>query len=215
MTVLTMTTLMTTTNRQMPKVSYIKAVDIYLGACYVMVFAALLEYAAVSYSNKKMQDRKKKKQSSQAAAAATATTTFSQPSATSATVPSTSAMTYQQPTTTAFGGAFAAADDTRLRSQYWGDRSPQPDLVDHTVRTSIASSWTSGPQKPRPLFRTYPAPGSLSVPSLRSISIGRCRFRRFDHVSISIRSVDSLVRKSHSTITTARMVRLRIENCRW
>uniref|UniRef100_A0A915JFP4 Gamma-aminobutyric acid receptor subunit beta n=1 Tax=Romanomermis culicivorax TaxID=13658 RepID=A0A915JFP4_ROMCU len=62
MTVLTMTTLMSTTNRQMPKVSYVKAVDIYLVVCYVMVFAALLEYAVVSYSNKKKQDINKKKQ---------------------------------------------------------------------------------------------------------------------------------------------------------
>lgn len=60
-TVLTMTTLMSTTNQQMPKVSYVKAVDIYLVVCYVMVFAALLEYAAVSYSNKKKQDIIKKK----------------------------------------------------------------------------------------------------------------------------------------------------------
>lgn len=60
-TVLTMTTLMSTTNQQMPKVSYVKAVDIYLVVCYIMVFAALLEYAAVSYSNKKKQDIIKRK----------------------------------------------------------------------------------------------------------------------------------------------------------
>lgn len=69
MTVLTMTTLMTTTNRQMPKVSYVKAVDVYLVVCYVMVFAALLEYALVSYSNKKKQDINKKRQSFSASTA--------------------------------------------------------------------------------------------------------------------------------------------------
>lgn len=54
-TVLTMTTLMTTTNASMPKVSYIKSIDIYLGTCFMMVFASLLEYAAVGYLNKRIR----------------------------------------------------------------------------------------------------------------------------------------------------------------
>ncbi|KAL1227229.1 Gamma-aminobutyric acid receptor subunit beta [Trichinella pseudospiralis] len=58
MTVLTMTTLMTTTNGQLPKVSYVKAVDIYLGFCYVMVFCALIEYAFVTYKDKKKKRQK-------------------------------------------------------------------------------------------------------------------------------------------------------------
>ena len=41
-TVLTMTTLMSSTNAALPKISYIKAIDVYLGYCFVMVFAALL-----------------------------------------------------------------------------------------------------------------------------------------------------------------------------
>lgn len=54
-TVLTMTTLMTTTNASMPKVSYIKSIDIYLGTCFMMVFASLVEYAAVGYLNKRLK----------------------------------------------------------------------------------------------------------------------------------------------------------------
>lgn len=130
MTVLTMTTLMTTTNRQMPKVSYIKAVDIYLGACYVMVFAALLEYAAVSYSNKKIQDRKKKRQTAQ-----TATSTDASKSVTMSTVPTTAEPTpaaTTSTTTTAAGGAVNESfGGGRFQTPYWGEPSP-PDIVGHT-----------------------------------------------------------------------------------
>ena len=41
-TVLTITLLIVSTNSALPKITYIKAVDVYLGACFVMVFAALL-----------------------------------------------------------------------------------------------------------------------------------------------------------------------------
>ncbi|KAI5735838.1 hypothetical protein M8J77_023350 [Diaphorina citri] len=41
-TVLTMTTLMSSTNAALPKVSYVKSIDVYLGTCFVMVFASLL-----------------------------------------------------------------------------------------------------------------------------------------------------------------------------
>lgn len=36
-TVLTMTTLMSSTNSQLPKISYVKSIDVYLGTCFVMV----------------------------------------------------------------------------------------------------------------------------------------------------------------------------------
>ncbi|GAU98426.1 hypothetical protein RvY_09577-2 [Ramazzottius varieornatus] len=56
-TVLTMTTLMSSTNAQLPKVSYAKGIDVYLGTCFVMVFASLLEYATVGYSTKRLKMR--------------------------------------------------------------------------------------------------------------------------------------------------------------
>lgn len=57
-TVLTMTTLMSSTNAALPKISYVKSIDIFLGTCFVMVFAALLEYATVGYLAKHIQMRK-------------------------------------------------------------------------------------------------------------------------------------------------------------
>lgn len=57
-TVLTMTTLISSTNAQLPKISYIKSIDVYLGTCFVMVFASLLEYATVGYLGKRIAMRK-------------------------------------------------------------------------------------------------------------------------------------------------------------
>lgn len=117
---------MTTTNRQMPKVSYIKAVDIYLGVCYVMVFAALLEYAAVSYSNKKIQDRKKKRQNTQSSQAAepsksapTPAPAPPDPTPALAVGPSTSAAAPSEP-----------PGEQRFQAPYWNDPR-QPDIVGH------------------------------------------------------------------------------------
>ncbi|KAA0192061.1 hypothetical protein HAZT_HAZT011623 [Hyalella azteca] len=53
-----MTTLMSSTNAALPKISYVKSIDVYLGTCFVMVFASLLEYAAVGYLGKRIQMRK-------------------------------------------------------------------------------------------------------------------------------------------------------------
>ncbi|KAI6239783.1 Gamma-aminobutyric acid receptor subunit beta [Aphelenchoides fujianensis] len=64
-TVLTMTTLITTTNNSMPKVSYIKGLDVFLNFCFVMVFASLVEYAIVSYLNKRKTRRQQAKKSKQ------------------------------------------------------------------------------------------------------------------------------------------------------
>ncbi|KAJ6220177.1 hypothetical protein RDWZM_005989 [Blomia tropicalis] len=61
-TVLTMTTLMSSTNAALPKISYIKSIDVYLGTCFVMVFASLLEYATVGYMGKRIAMRKTRSQ---------------------------------------------------------------------------------------------------------------------------------------------------------
>lgn len=62
-TVLTMTTISTGVRSSLPRISYVKAIDIYLVMCFVFVFAALLEYAAVNYlywgSRAKRRNRKK------------------------------------------------------------------------------------------------------------------------------------------------------------
>ena len=41
--------------RSLPKISYMKALDIYLAVCFFMVFGALLEYATVSYTGKRIK----------------------------------------------------------------------------------------------------------------------------------------------------------------
>ncbi|XP_035607934.1 gamma-aminobutyric acid receptor subunit beta-1-like [Oncorhynchus keta] len=48
-TVLTMTTINTHLRETLPKIPYVKAIDIYLMGCFVFVFLALLEYAFVNY----------------------------------------------------------------------------------------------------------------------------------------------------------------------
>lgn len=61
-TVLTMTTLMSSTNAALPKISYIKSIDVFLGTCFVMVFASLLEYASVGYIGKRIAMKRKRLQ---------------------------------------------------------------------------------------------------------------------------------------------------------
>jgi glycine receptor alpha-3 len=62
-TVLTITTLITSTNDSLPKISYIKSIDVFLEFCFLMVFAALLEYAFVGYMLK--SDAMKRSRSNQ------------------------------------------------------------------------------------------------------------------------------------------------------
>ncbi|KAH7646663.1 gamma-aminobutyric acid receptor subunit beta-like [Dermatophagoides farinae] len=60
-TVLTMTTISTGVRSSLPRISYVKAIDIYLVMCFVFVFAALLEYAAVNYTYWGARAKKKMK----------------------------------------------------------------------------------------------------------------------------------------------------------
>ncbi|XP_055043064.2 gamma-aminobutyric acid receptor subunit rho-1 [Misgurnus anguillicaudatus] len=62
-TVLTMSTIITGVNASMPRVSYIKAVDIYLWVSFVFVFLSVIEYAAVNYLST-VQERKERTQRS-------------------------------------------------------------------------------------------------------------------------------------------------------
>ena len=48
-TVLTLLTLISSTNANMPKISYMKAIDVYFAGCFLFVFASLIEFAAVCY----------------------------------------------------------------------------------------------------------------------------------------------------------------------
>ena len=57
-TVLTMTTLMSSVNAALPKISYMKSIYIYLGLCFFLVFGALIEYACVGNTAKRIKLRK-------------------------------------------------------------------------------------------------------------------------------------------------------------
>ena len=56
-----MTTISTGVRSSLPRISYVKAIDIYLVMCFVFVFAALLEYAAVNYTYWGQRAKKKAK----------------------------------------------------------------------------------------------------------------------------------------------------------
>ncbi|CAG7816051.1 unnamed protein product, partial [Allacma fusca] len=60
-TVLTITTLLLSTNANSPKISYVKAIDIYLGICFTMVFASLLQSASIGYMAKRINAAESKK----------------------------------------------------------------------------------------------------------------------------------------------------------
>ncbi|NXN66244.1 GLRA3 protein, partial [Himantopus himantopus] len=65
-TVLTMTTQSSGSRASLPKVSYVKAIDIWMAVCLLFVFSALLEYAAVNFVSRQHKEllrfrRKRKK----------------------------------------------------------------------------------------------------------------------------------------------------------
>ncbi|XP_072040422.1 gamma-aminobutyric acid receptor subunit beta-2-like isoform X2 [Amphiura filiformis] len=59
-TVLTMTTISTSLRADLPRISYIKAIDIYVITCFGFVFAALIEYAIANFIFWSGQKRKAK-----------------------------------------------------------------------------------------------------------------------------------------------------------
>ena len=61
-----MTTISNGVRSSLPRISYVKAIDIYLVMCFVFVFAALLEYAAVNYTYWGARAKRKAKKSKDA-----------------------------------------------------------------------------------------------------------------------------------------------------
>jgi len=111
-TVLTMTTLITTTNNAMPKVSYIKGLDVFLNFCFVMVFASLVEYAVVAYWNKRQQRRKEKRRKREGTGGGTPSSPHVQP-------PVEFPMFTNYPTTPSGGLAITPPPPSELSGGVW------------------------------------------------------------------------------------------------
>lgn len=64
-----MTTINTHLRETLPKIPYVKAIDMYLMGCFVFVFLALLEYAFVNYIFFGQGPQRQKKEAEKAAIA--------------------------------------------------------------------------------------------------------------------------------------------------
>jgi uncharacterized BrkB/YihY/UPF0761 family membrane protein len=53
---LTLTFLIYAYNSVMPRVSYAKAMDVYLGVCFLIVFLSLIKLAFTKYVNRRLHD---------------------------------------------------------------------------------------------------------------------------------------------------------------
>ena len=61
LTVLTMTTQSSAISARLPRVSYIKAIDVWMAVCLVFVFSALIEYSAVNVLYRKTKSKDKRR----------------------------------------------------------------------------------------------------------------------------------------------------------
>jgi gamma-aminobutyric acid receptor subunit beta len=57
-TVLTMLTLIWSTNASLPKISYIKSIDVYLVFCFFMTFMSVIEFGVVSFVHRSIEKKK-------------------------------------------------------------------------------------------------------------------------------------------------------------
>ena len=49
------------TNASLPKISYVKGIDVYLVFCFVMTFCSVIEFGLVSFLHRRIERLKKKK----------------------------------------------------------------------------------------------------------------------------------------------------------
>jgi hypothetical protein len=54
-------TLIWSTNASLPKISYVKSIDVYLVFCFIMTFLSVIEFGIVSYMNRSMKRESLKK----------------------------------------------------------------------------------------------------------------------------------------------------------